>query len=249
MLEVSAGEVTLSHTSVFEQVGEGTPVLIVETISGHAEIRGLEIVYSLPGEEDGIRKNMERSSDGDWVGVLPGMSKGKRLRYYFEALASDGEVIRIPEEKSAGLLIKYKGEVSSAVLVFHVIFMFGAFFFMIEAALSAIGILSAGESKKMTILMVRWLIFFTFIGGWPLGFILNRQRFGPVWEGFPFGYDITDNKTQIMFLLWAVVTILSWSSFIGKGEDADRIGRKGFAVSVLAGFSLSLVIFLIPHSL
>ncbi|MBN2184888.1 MAG: hypothetical protein JW746_06130 [Candidatus Krumholzibacteriota bacterium] len=247
--EISGGGIVLRHTTVFEQVGDGSPVLILDISSEAEDIAAAELVCFEPGRETEKRGKMVETEPGRWKGNLPGMDKGSRLRYYFEVETGSGRSLRMPGEGKNGFLVKYKGEVSGSVLLFHIIFMFGAFFFMIEAALCALRILSGEADKRMTILMVRWLVFFTFIGGWPLGFILNRQRFGPVWEGFPFGYDITDNKTQLMFIFWLITIILSWSSFIGKDEKADRVGRKGFAIAVLTSFIISLAIFLIPHSL
>jgi hypothetical protein len=127
--------------------------------------------------------------------------------------------------------------------------MFGAFFFMVMAALCANELRKGIGTKKPTVKMVRWLILFTFIGGWPLGFILNAQRFGPMWEGFPFGYDVTDNKTQIMFVFWLMVVLLGWGSFIGRSPETDRFGDREWSVAVLIASVLSLAIFLIPHSL
>ena len=157
--------------------------------------------------------------------------------------------MRLPEDEGESLRLRYKGEVSTLVLVLHVIFMFGAFFFMVMAALCANDLRKGIGTKKLTVKMVRWLILFTFIGGWPLGFILNAQRFGPVWEGFPFGYDVTDNKTQIMFVFWLMVVLLGWGSFIGRSPETDRFGDREWSVAVLIASVLSLAIFLIPHSL
>ena len=248
-VEISAGGIKLRHTTVFEQVGDGCPVLFLDISSEAVDIARTDLVYFESDRDTEKREKMLEMEAGRWKGSLPGRAKGNRLRYYFEVETADGGSLRLPEEGVVGFLVKYKGEVSGFVLLLHVIFMFGAFFFMVEAALCALRLLAGDENKRMTMLMVRWLIFFTFLGGWPLGFILNGQRFGPIWEGFPFGYDITDNKTQLMFIFWLVTIILSWSSFIGKGEKADHVGRKGFAIAVLTSFILSLAIFLIPHSL
>ena len=247
--EVSAGGITLRHTTVFEHVGEGSPVIMLDISSAGDEIERADLVYVEPGTGKEGRETMSGTGAGRWKGTLPERAKGERLTYYFEVEAGTGRPVRLPDDGRTGFLLKYKGEVSAVVLWLHVIFMFGAFFFMIEAALCAVNILAGREDKRMTMLMVRWLVFFTFVGGWPLGFVLNRQRFGPVWEGFPFGYDITDNKTQLMFICWLITIFLSLSSFIGKEEERDRVGRRGFAMAVLASFTISLAIFLIPHSL
>jgi hypothetical protein len=127
--------------------------------------------------------------------------------------------------------------------------MFGAFYFMIQSLWSAIDILSTGLGKKSAVSNARWVLLCTFIGGWPLGFLLNYQAFGPLWEGFPFGYDITDNKTQLIFIFWLVSLLLVRGSFLGKGEERDWLGPRGFALAILLSYIVSLFLFIVPHSL
>jgi hypothetical protein len=95
----------------------------------------------------------------------------------------------------------------------------------------------------------RWALLFTFLGGWPLGFILNYQRFGVAWEGFPFGYDITDNKTQLVAVFWLVVALMSWKSFACRRSGRDLAGPATYSAAVLIAALLSLVLYLVPHSL
>ena len=248
-LSSTLGGVTVTHMSVFEQVGPGRPELAigVEPIEGASA----EIVYRIEGKEAGElqRAPMEPGDGGLLKGYLPDFGKGKNIQYAFEVRADSTTTVRLPEDEGESLRLRYKGEVSTLVLVLHVIFMFGAFFFVVMAALCANELRKGIGTKKLTVKMVKWLILFTFIGGWPLGFILNKQRFGPMWEGFPFGYDVTDNKTQIMFVFWLMVVLLGWGSFIGRSPETDRFGDREWSVAVLIASVLSLAIFLIPHSL
>ena len=127
--------------------------------------------------------------------------------------------------------------------------MFAAFFFLVEALLGAFMMLLMGEEKEFTVAQVRWVLLFTFLGGWPLGFVLNWQRFGPIWEGFPFGYDITDNKTQLIVIFWIIVAAMSWKSFACRRTGRDAVGPGVFAVAVIVASILSLALYLVPHSL
>jgi hypothetical protein len=65
---------------------------------------------------------------------------------------------------------------------------------------------------------------------------MQKFAFGVAWSGFPLGMDLTDNKTLIAFLFWIVALIA---------------GRKGKPARpfVLAASLVTLLIFLIPHSL
>jgi len=248
-LAVSGDGISVTHSTVFEQVGGGQPELIL--VVTPEEAASAEVLYRIPGETAGYveRVPMDPEEDDQWIGFLPDIKKGGDIEYAFEVRSGSGTIVRLPEEQGDFIHLKYKGEVSNLVLILHVIFMFGAFFFMVMAALCANDLRKGVGTKKLTVKMVRWLILFTFIGGWPLGFILNRQRFGPVWEGFPFGYDVTDNKTQIMFVLWLMIVLLGWGSFTGRSMETDRFGDKEYSTAVLIASVLSLAIFLIPHSL
>jgi hypothetical protein len=65
---------------------------------------------------------------------------------------------------------------------------------------------------------------------------VQKFAFGSLWTGFPFGYDLTDNKTLIAFIGWVIALIAG-----RKGKPA-----RGW---VLAAAILLLIVFLIPHSL
>lgn len=249
-LKSVSGGVTLTHRSVFEQVGEGNPILglnISFSPDGEEDITA-DVVYRESARSETERIGMARTGPGTWLAELPQRDKGNSLEYAFEVDTGGGRKIRLPEG-SRFLRLKYKGEVSLFVLIFHVIFMFGAFFFMVEAVMESIPVLRGTGDRKNLVSMIRWLMIFTFIGGFPLGFILNQQRFGVIWEGFPFGYDVTDNKTQLMFLFWLITVLLSWGSFTGNRKLRDRLSERGLAAAVIISFVLSLAVFLIPHSL
>ena len=65
---------------------------------------------------------------------------------------------------------------------------------------------------------------------------MQKFAFGVAWTGFPNGMDLTDNKTLIAFLFWIVALVA---------------GRKGKPTRpfVVAASVVTLLIFLIPHSL
>jgi len=73
------------------------------------------------------------------------------------------------------------------------------------------------------------------IGGLMLGPIVQRFAFGAYWTGWPYGHDLTDNKTLIAFLAWLTATILAWR-------------RANTRLAVTLGWVVMMGIFLIPHS-
>lgn len=233
------------HTTVTEQVGPGEPSirLKLEPPDGGTPY----ILFETGGAGSG-EIAMNPMQAGEWAARLPDLGKGGRLRYAIRVVRKDGGVTRLPSGDGY-FLIKFKGNVSPIVLALHIAAMFGAFYFMFQCLMGAVQILRGAEGKRGTVKSMRWVLALSFLGGWPLGFILNYQAFGPLWEGIPFGWDITDNKTQIMFILWLVCGVLVSGSFFGWKEDKDIIGPRGLAIAVLVSFVVSLVLYLVPHSI
>jgi hypothetical protein len=246
-IAVDVSDLRAQHTTVTEQVGPGAPLVSV-TVEPEEGIEPVVLCRDGVGVPS-YRLDMIRSGEGSWEVALPARDKGERLSYALSILREGAAVARIPEDEGSFILVKYKGEVSPAVLILHVIFMFAAFFFMVQSLWSAVGILRGTERKAGAVSYARWVLICSFIGGWPLGFLLNYQAFGYLWEGYPFGYDITDNKTQVMFVFWLVSLLLVRGSFLGRSEESDRLGARSFAAAVMVSFAVSLLLFIVPHSL
>jgi hypothetical protein len=115
--------------------------------------------------------------------------------------------------------------------------MFGGFFLLILSTLHAWGLAWGREDHKAASSLAWWSWLVLFIGGVPVGFAMNYFAFNVIWEAFPFGGDVTDNKTQIALVLWALAAL---------GLSYKKNRRSG-VFAVLAGL-LVLAIFLIPHS-
>jgi uncharacterized BrkB/YihY/UPF0761 family membrane protein len=86
--------------------------------------------------------------------------------------------------------------------------------------------------KNLTLITLAALI----LGGMIFGPITQLYAFGELWTGFPFGYDLTDNKTLIALIGWLIAT------YAVMKERRSRIW-------VLFAALLMLIIFLIPHSM
>jgi len=246
-IRIDEGGYRIHHRTVTEQIGPGQPILLVRVDPGKRSAARVELdstlVKSFP-----MRPFLHRDNNTLFA-YIPDLGKGKRLSYAITVWPGDGTKVRLPRDPDKNFLIRYKGKVSTLAIVLHVAFMFGAFFAMFMAFLGALRILRRLEGKRGTVKAARWALVLSFIGGWPLGFILNYQTFGPLWEGYPFGYDITDNKTQLMFIFWLASLLLVWGSFIGKGEEKDRLGGRAFAWAIIVSFFVSLALFLLPHSI
>jgi len=68
-----------------------------------------------------------------------------------------------------------------------------------------------------------------------LGPVVQKYAFDAYWTGWPFGHDLTDNKSLLAFIFWAVAL----------GYQIWKREKKGWAV--VAAVILFLV-YIIPHS-
>jgi hypothetical protein len=163
--------------------------------------------------------------EGYLVWELPHQPPAGKLVYNVN-IKKENMTLRLNKEP---IVIRFRGDVPSYILVPHVIFMFLAMLLSTRAGLEFFN--SRQKYKPLTI----WTIAFLLIGGLIFGPIVQKYSFGAYWTGVPFGYDLTDNKTLIAFLGWIIAFIAIYKSNKAK-------------VWVLIASLLTLIIFLIPHS-
>ncbi len=156
---------------------------------------------------------------------LPKQPPAGKLEYYVE-LNIGGEKVTLPDEH---VVIRFKGEIPLAVLILHVLFMFTAFFLSMRTGLEYF-------NKEPNVLpLLKWTLVFLIFGGFVLGPIVQYYAFGAFWTGFPFGHDLTDNKTAIAILGWL------WAYYkIHKGANPKKWALIGSIILIL--------VYLIPHS-
>ena len=160
------------------------------------------------------------------LGYLPHQPPAGKLQYKV-VLSYLGEETSLTEEKP--VIIRFKGAVPIWILIPHVIVMFLAMLFSARAGLEALR--PKSNPRKLAL----WTTGLLFVGGFILGPLVQKFAFGALWTGFPFGFDLTDNKTLIAFIGWVIALIAG-----RKGKPA-----RGW---VLAAAILLLIVFLIPHS-
>jgi len=161
------------------------------------------------------------------VGFLPKQPAAGKLEYYVHLLG-DSQEISLTGEKP--IIIRFKGPVSSPILIAHIITMFLAMLFSVRAGLAA-----ANRNEELAGL-ARWTALLLFIGGFILGPIVQKMAFGTFWSGFPVGHDLTDNKS--------LVAMLAWIAALASGRK--RPIKRSW---VIAAAVITLVAYLIPHSL
>jgi hypothetical protein len=186
----------------------------------------------------------EETVDGstELAGYLPAQPAAGKLEYYIELHTSDGDR-RIPEvggAKDGGstIVMRFKDHVPLPLLLSHVLFMFVSMLIGVRAALGA----AVGETKARRLAWVT-LVGLS-IGGMILGPFVQKYAFGAFWTGFPWGYDLTDNKTLIMWLAWVVAC----GVLLLGGKERPTPSRAA-RLAVAAAAVVMVGVYLIPHSL
>jgi di/tricarboxylate transporter len=243
------------HLTTKEHIGAGDALVKAVVSTTHPLAPGsVRLHYKIGKRGNLFWAPMERIAASDtFAGAVPHQEKGRRVYYYLQVETPQGQVVTAPDAPAPGgewVSFRFKGKVNLFVTIGHVLCMFAAVFILLVAFFYAFDILCGRRSVHQALKPILWALLFLFIGGFPLGWIMNAQTFGsPWWEAFPFGWDITDNKTQLVFLYWLVLILLVYRSLFTRDSPRDLIRPKQFAWLTILGTLLTLGIYLIPHSL
>ncbi|HMM11598.1 MAG TPA: hypothetical protein PKE03_05845 [Bacteroidales bacterium] len=163
--------------------------------------------------------------DGVLRFAIPEQPAAGKVEYQIALMDQDKAYPLTPDP----VVIRFKGPVPGFVLVPHVFFMFFAMVFGMRTGLE---VLTGG--KKASNLSLYTLLLFLF-GGLVLGPIVQKYAFDAYWTGWPWGTDLTDNKTAVSFILWLV----AWLVLRKKPENK---------LWPLAASIVMIAVYLIPHS-
>jgi len=222
-------------------------------LKGNAQIAGQRLDYSLP-------RSAENTGDARVVIPDPGQQARVLWRRYpshdpFTVVIMAPEEIggkkiltaNIPPQEAAGkieykleigneslpntgtVIMRFKGAVSPTVLLLHIVLMFAAMLTSTRAGLGAV----FGATEKVLPWVTLGLVL---VGGIFFGALVAKAAFGTYWGGWPYGWDMTDNKTLLMFLAWLAACLLL------PVAEARRM-------ALVAAAALTIVVYLIPHSL
>jgi hypothetical protein len=167
------------------------------------------------------------STEGNLTAELPLQPQAGKLLYRV-ALYRGDEIAVIPGDEP--LVIRFKGEVPLMILIPHIIAMFASMLLAARAGLEFFG--SQSNLRKLTY----WTIGFLLVGGFVFGPIVQQYAFGALWTGWPFGTDLTDNKTAVALLAWIAV---------GYALKKSRTPKTW----ALAASIITFIVFLVPHSM
>jgi hypothetical protein len=158
--------------------------------------------------------------DGVWQAALPVQPVAGKLQYYITVAGKD----YLADEP---IVIRFRNDVPAYILIPHILLMFAAMLFAVYTFLLVV---THKDYKRWLKITVGTL----FVGGFVLGPLVQHAAFGPWWAGFPYGTDLTDNKTLISFLFFlAALATLKW-----------KYNKWVVCLAVL----MMIAVFTIPHS-
>jgi hypothetical protein len=190
---------------------------------------------------------MNHSDEATLVGNLPAGEIGKRLNYRIELSLNGVLKASMAPANARGYLLKYKGQVSSFVLIPHILLMFAGVFSSFMALFYGFDLILGKRKVKQAAIAVLLSFFCGFIGGVLIGIEVSHEVFGGSgWGGWPIGNDVTDTKTEIFLIFWLVTMIFGWLGLSGKKL---KISNKTFGAMIIVSFIVTLAAFLIPHSI
>ncbi len=200
---------------------------------GDAEIK-IEAPENVSGEYECKRfksndewTKTEMKREGNFlIASLPHQPPAGKVMYNI-ILYANNKVFIINEEP---VVIRFKGAVPDFVLILHIIFMLFAMILSTRTGLEAI------IKGKMTYVYTILTIICLTMGGLILGPIMQKYAFGAYWTGWPFGKDLTDNKTAVAFIFWIIAFFV---------QLRNKENRKWAFVAAI----VLLIIYLIPHSM
>lgn len=170
---------------------------------------------------------MAANADGQFETRIPPQPAAGKVEYGILLEFQEGE-ISVPASET--VVARYRGSVPAHVLIPHILAMFLS---MLVSSRALFEVLRPGAPRARGLVLVSMALLV--VGGLMLGPLVQKFAFGAYWTGWPFGHDLTDNKTLIAFLAWLPATILAWR-------------RAKTRLAVALGWVVMMGIFLIPHS-
>jgi hypothetical protein len=197
----------------------------IELKDAPEKLTGKLIYRPFPTDNEWIEVDFER--DGSIIKAkLPEQPAAGKLEYYL--VLNDGKKDFVIA-KDETVKIRFKGDVPAWFMIPHILCMFLAMLFA-----NLTGILVIFKDKRFK-KYLKLAFYFLVAGGAILGPIIQKYAFGAYWTGFPFGLDLTDNKTLISLIFFSVAFFANLKK--------DRPWLALVAVIVL------LLVYSIPHSM
>ena len=159
------------------------------------------------------------------IGALPHLPPAGKVMYDITLVKGSQRVLL----NDHPAVLRYTGYVPRYILIPHILLMFLA---MLFSTLTGLMVLFHGRNSYL----YAWItVVAVAAGGLVLGPIVQKFAFDAYWTGWPFGHDVTDNKSIFAFIFWVIALVMM------KKHHENRFWPVLAAIVLLA-------VFLIPHS-
>ena len=220
------GEIEFSYNLKRSYGGEGDCPVEIEIMDSMA---GGFVVWKRHKLDEPTMIEPLQWEGGRLVAYLPHQPPAGKLDYQVVLRSRSREAVLPP---GGPAVIRFKGAVPGWALIPHIVLIFTALLVAARTSLAAIlGHRTRGLAWVTLGLMV--------VGGLIFGPLVQKFAFGAFWTGWPFGEDLTDNKTAVMALAWLIAV---WQL---RGEGGERRGRWWAVAAMVVTFA----VYLIPHSM
>jgi len=219
----SVGGKTISYS--FDRSHGGTDDAPVRVTAVDSSVQGTMFWRRFKTDDAWTAVVMKREGD-HLTARLPHQPPAGKIQYFVRVTSPEDHRV-LPKDEPG--VIRFKGDVPLPVLIIHVIAMFGGMLLSTRTGFESL--LKNPRPAALTY----WTIGFLAFGGMILGPIVQKYAFGAYWTGWPFGMDLTDNKTLIAFAGWIAAAVALHRSAKPK-------------MWILAAAVLTLAVFMIPHS-
>ncbi|MBS4012342.1 MAG: hypothetical protein KGZ97_01100 [Bacteroidetes bacterium] len=221
------GKVNLSGTEIKYKLIRSFPMPMDAPIRVNVEdtlVTGCFKYKRYPSHDEWTYEDMVRK-DGQLIAYIPQQPHAGKVMYKI-FLEKNGEEVELSEKP---LIIRFRGDVPAWAMIPHIILMFAAMLFSMRVGIAAI---FKDKTFKLTLLTLIFLL----AGGLIFGPIVQKYAFGDYWTGWPFGTDLTDNKTALAFIFWLFAFYKTYKN-------------HNHRTWVVVASIVLLLIYLIPHSM
>jgi len=193
---------------------------------GNTPVRG-ELLYRRFRSDDEWTNLTMKYDQGRLVGYIPEQPAAGKVIYLVSLIREDGSRQPLTPDP---VIIRFKGFIPLFLLLPHILLMFTSMLLSTRTGLEAV------VQGPRTRIFAWWTLGLLVGGGLVLGPIVQKFAFNAYWTGWPFGHDLTDNKT--------LVAVLGWIFALWKNRDSTDKNRKWYWIAAI----IHLAVYMIPHS-
>lgn len=197
----------------------------IEITVNNPEIQGIIMFRRYKSHDDWTTKPLERDNNV-LIASIPHQPPAGKVMYRIVLKDKNSREYSLSEEP---VIIRFKGDVPFYFMIPHIVFMFLAMVFSLRTFFEVV--FKRNNVYKLSF----WTLCLLFIGGGILGPIIQYYAFGALWTGWPFGHDLTDNKTLVALIFWVIAVVML------KKNPANT--KWALIASIVM-----VAVYLIPHS-